>query len=56
MALVLDKQDVKASFIKEWKETYVPAILLYGSKSGKKRVTSKLIGFDEAGRYSKTRQ
>lgn len=50
MALVLDKPDVKVSFIKEWKDVYVSAILLYGKKSGKKRVMSKLIGLDETGK------
>ena len=48
MSLVVNKNDVKASFMLEWKR-FVSAILLYADKSSKKELKSLITGLDESG-------
>ena len=42
MGLIVGQADVKASFVKQWKMKYVPAIIVYASVSTKKNICGLL--------------
>jgi len=49
--MILDKADVKSSFVTKWTENYTPSILEYASNSRKKTIRNlmKDIVYDEEG-------
>ena len=51
MTMILDKADVKSSFVTKWTENYTPSILEYASNSRKKTIRNlmKDIVYDEEG-------
>ena len=55
MIMILDKAEVKSSFISKWTENYTPAILEY-AKGGRKKAIHNLmkdIVYDEEGQSQK---
>ena len=48
MSLIVDRKDVKTSFINEWSK-FVPAIIAYGQKSTKKSIITILSSLDIIG-------
>lgn len=51
MRLIFSQSDVKSLFLTQWLAKYVPAIIAYGKKSSKKKVTSHLSSLDELGKF-----
>ena len=52
MCLIFGKDDIKSLFRVNWITRFMPAILAYAKKSGKKKVSSKLANLDETGEES----
>ena len=54
MCLIVDRKDVKTSFIREW-EKFIPAIISYGQRSTKKSIVDILSSLDTMGKFITSR-
>ena len=48
--LILGKSNAKTDFITEWCSKYVPAIISYGQKCGKRAISSIIDDLNEHGK------